>query len=213
MSVAPELGVIRKNLVNMGRLAKSSMKISIEALMSRDSGLCDQVESIEKESDHLNLDVEDMCFEVLSSQKLHGKTFRFVTNALYISGRFERIADHAVEIAEYCRRGLPKPLFEPILDLPEIRQIVEEMIDMVLEALSRDEIVSMEKIRAKDRDMKNLGETIYGNFVSYIRQHPEAFDDAMLQLRILLTLERIGEVACKIASKIVYVEEGKRVWL
>lgn len=213
MSGLSQIGTIRKKVLRIGELAKTSIRVSLEALTNRDAGLCDEVREIEKETDFQNLELEDVCLEVLSSHKLPIKPFRFVATSMNISGRFERIADLAVEISEYTMRGLPKPLPEPSADIVNMGRIVEDVIDTDLEALSEDTVVSMEKLRSKGRDMKNLYEKIYGKFVSYIHQHPESFDDAMLQLKIASTLERAGEVACKIGNRIVYIVEGKRIWV
>jgi len=209
----PEIETIRKKVLEIADLARRSIRISVKALMNRHSGLCDQVKEIEKETDFINVETEDKCLEVLASHELPAKLFRFVAASIDISSRFERIADLAVEICEYCIRGLPKPIPEPSFDTQKMGKIFEDMIDIDIEALSRDAVVSVEKLRNKENDMKQLYEKIHANFVSYVHKHPESFDDAILLLKIASALERAGELTCKIANRIVYAVEGRRIWL
>jgi len=208
-----EIETIRRKVLRTGELAKRSVQVSMDAIMTRDAGLCDRVDDIEKEVDFLNVDVEDSCLETLSSEKLSEKHFRFVATSINIATRFERMTDLTSEICGYCRRGLPKPLLKPSMDLRRIGQTAQDMIDIDLKALSHDLMVSTEELRNRQNHMENVYEAIYGNLVSYVHQHPESFDDAMLIVRIVWSFMRIGELATKIGNRIVYIMEGRRIWI
>ncbi len=197
----------------MGDLAKGALKTSLDALMERDASPCVEVERTERETDFLNLEVEDACLELLSTRRLSERPFRFVATAMKISERFERIADLAVRIADLSKRGLPKPLLKPSNHLFAMGQIAQEMIDIDLEAISKDTTVAIDKLRGKDDAMDSLYERVYGDLVALVHQNPRAFDDAMLLLTIALTLERIGDMVCKIGNRLIYIAEGKRVWI
>jgi phosphate transport system protein len=208
-----EFKIIRQKLLRIGELAKNAVNVSMDALRKRDASLCNRVNHVEKETDFLNVDVEDTCLEILSSHKLQSKAFRFVATAMNISSRFERVADHAVEIAEHCRRGLPKSLIPPSVYILKMGEVANAMIDINLEAISKDSMIPIEDLERKQREIIDLYETVYGSFVSFIHENPEAFDDAMLLVKVALDLRRIGELAVKIGNRVVYIMEGRRTWI
>jgi phosphate uptake regulator len=117
MNDFPEFEKIKEKILDIAKLARRAVHTSVEALIKRNSGLCDKVNRIEKETDFINTECEDLCYEILASRKLPTESLRFVTTAINISGRFERTADLAAEICQYSIRGLPKPLPEPALDI------------------------------------------------------------------------------------------------
>jgi phosphate transport system protein len=208
-----EIENIRRKVLRTGELVKRSVQVSMDAIMSRDAALCDRVDDTEKEVDVLNMDVEDSCIETLFSKRLTGKNLKFVAMFMNISARFERMTDLTSEICGYCKRGLPKPLLGPSVNLRRMSQTAQDMIDSNLKALSEGITVSIEDLTNRQNDMKNVYEATYGNLVSYVHRHPESFDDAMLIVRIVWNFLRIGELAIKIGNRIFYVMEGKRIWI
>ena len=73
--------------------------------------------------------------------------------------------------------------------------------------------LSQEQFKSKDDNIDDIYNDIYGRIVSIVHENPKSFDDAILFLMIAQTLERIGDIACKMANRIIYIVEGKRVWL
>jgi phosphate transport system protein len=204
---------VRVKLLEIGKLGKDALNLSIKGLMERDAGLSEKIQEMETHSDLMNVEVEDRCLTLLSTQILSGSSFRFVSMAIKISERFERIADLALEITNLSKRGLPKQLLAPSKDLPKMSIIASEMIDLNLDALSRKRGAHSERLRELDEKMIRLAEQICGNLVANVHQNPHSFDDAILLLSIMTILERIGEIACKIGNRIIYATEGKRIWI
>ena len=209
----PELEVIKRKTLRAGELAKRSIQMSVDAILFRDPSLCNHVGDIEREVDFLNVDVEESCLKVLSLGNLSERTFRLAATLIDVSSRFERITDLGSEICDYFKRGLPKPLLKPFLDLQKMNEAVHEMIDIDLRALSKDLTVSVEEMKNKQGDMVTHYEAIYRDIVSYVHQHPASFDDAILMVSILGNLVRIGELAMKIGNRIIYIVEDRRIWL
>ncbi|MFQ6075368.1 MAG: phosphate uptake regulator PhoU [Candidatus Bathyarchaeia archaeon] len=213
MEARHEFEKVRGKVLEMGRLAKSALKMCLDGLMERDISLCDKVSGVEREADFLNLEVEDLCLDALSARRLSGRDFRFMATMMKVSERFERMTDLTVKIADLSRRGLPKPLLKPASDLRSMGSTAQEMIDITLHAISTDATVSTEELEGRDDVIDDLYEDLYGKLISCVHQNPQCFDDAVLLLIIAVTLERIGDLACKVGNRIVYIAEGKRVWM
>lgn len=204
---------VLKRVLEIGDQAKRGLRLSMKALVERDAGLFEEVYKAESRTDHLNLEIEELCLRALSRRDLSEKDFRFFANVLRVSERFERVGDLSVNIAEQTRRGLPKPLLKHHKNLSSMSEIALEMLDMDLEALSKARSVSEEELKIKSHAIDDLYEEVYGRLVAHVHENPDSFDDAILLLNIASTLERIGEIACKIANRVVYIAEGRRVWL
>lgn len=213
MEKREEYDEVLKKVLELGEQAKKGLRMSMKALVERNAGLCEEVDEAERRTDYLNLEIEELCLKTLSKGVLSKKDFRFFANILRISGRFERMGDLSVEITEQCRRGLPKPLLKPYKTLSSMSEIALEMLDMNLEAIFKGKSVSEEEFKLKVNTIDDLYEDIYGQLVAHVHQNPKSFDDAILLLNIALTLERIGDIACKIANRVIYMVEGRRVWI
>ena len=204
---------VLKKVLEIGDQAKNALRLSMKGLIERDIKSCEGVEKIEEKTDYLNFEIEELCLKTLANSVLSDKDFRFFATMLRISERFERIGDLSVKIAEQARRSLPKPLIKHYKNLSSMSKLVFEMLDINLEAIYRNKSVSEEEIRVKDNAIDFLYEDIYGRLVAYVHQNPKSFDDAILLLNIASTLERIGDISCKIANRVIYMVEGRRVWL
>lgn len=205
--------LVLKKLEELGREAVRSLEISVKSLLERDAGHFEEIDQIERKTDYLNVEIEELCLAALMTRELSKEDFRFFAGTIGIAQRFERVADHSVEISEQCRRGLPKPLLKPSDRLSAMNKIAVEMLDMNIEAILKGRSPPQERIREKGHEINDLYSDIYGRLVAYVHQDPRSFDDAILLLDIARTLQRIGDIAGKIANRIIYIYEGKRVWL
>ena len=74
--------------------------------------------------------------ELLALQQPIAGDLRFITTAMKITPDLERIADHAVNIAEQALELNSEPPLSPFVDLPLMAQRAQEMVRGALDALA-----------------------------------------------------------------------------
>ncbi|NBO63908.1 MAG: hypothetical protein EBU88_03465, partial [Acidobacteria bacterium] len=97
----PQLAVkeLRDHLLLMGGEVERAIDQATKALIQRDSEAAQQVLRDDDRVDQLELEADQLCFNLLSSQLTVGEELRFVVTAIKITPILERIADHASSIA------------------------------------------------------------------------------------------------------------------
>jgi phosphate transport system protein len=88
------------------------------------------VDRIEEESDLLNLKIDDNCFKITALQQPVARDLRFIAMMIKISDNYERICDLAQKIADIARKYEEKPLLKPLIDIPRMAEMIQEMINV-----------------------------------------------------------------------------------
>ncbi|MBI4344155.1 MAG: phosphate signaling complex protein PhoU [Euryarchaeota archaeon] len=208
-----ELEEIKQDVIKMGKLAKEAVYTSVRSLAEQDLQLVDKVFAVEDETDVLNLSIEDRCLRLTALQQPVARDLRFIAAMMRISYNFERMADHAAKIAEITKKTASKPLLKPLIDIPRMAGIISEMVDINLQAIAARDVKPTEELSKKDDLVDALYEQVYKELLTFMIKDPKTIDDATHLLIVALYLERIGDIACTTGSRIVYMIEGRRVWI
>ena len=204
---------IRGDVLKLGDIARRAVLLSVEALKERDMEKASQVEELEEKSDILNLNIDESALKLMALQQPVARDLRFVNAMIKISDNFERIADLALKIAEIAQKYEKRALLKPLIDIPRMAATIAEMIDMDLEAIEKHVSPSTEILVEKDDLLDGLYTQIYNELISFMVRDPRKIDDATDLLFVARYLERIGDIAAKTGARVVYMVEGRRVWV
>ncbi len=204
---------IRSEVIRLGGIAKQAVLMSVEALKERDMQKAARVDELEEESDILNLHIDENSLKLMALQQPVARDLRFVNAMIKISDNFERIADLAQKIAEIAKKYEERELLKPLIDIPRMASTIAEMIELDLEAIERHVSPDTEKLVEKDDLLDELYAQIYNELISFMLRDPRTIDDATDLLFVARYLERIGDIAAKTGARVVYMVEGRRVWV
>ena len=204
---------IRSEVIELGNVAKQAVLLSVEALKERNMQKARKVEELEEKSDLLNLDIDESALKLMALQQPVARDLRFVNAMIKISDNFERIADLALKIAEIAQKYEEKELLKPLIDIPRMAATIAEMIDLDLAAIEKHESPDTDKLVEMDDFLDDLYTQIYNELISYMLRDPRRIDDATDLLFVARYLERIGDIAAKTGARVVYMVEGRRVWV
>ena len=132
-----ELHTIKDRLLAMGSLAETMIHQSVRALVERDESLIQGVLVHEEEMDLLCIEIDDRCFTRLALQQPMASDLRFLVASIKINSDLERIADQAVSIVLRARTLLHEPQVKPLIDIPRMAALAQEMVRRSLDAFVR----------------------------------------------------------------------------
>ncbi len=204
---------IRGEVIRLGRIAREAVLLSVEALKERNMEKARRVDELEEESDILNLNIDESALKLMALQQPVARDLRFVNAMIKISDNFERIADLAQKVAEIAKKYEERELLKPLIDIPRMASTIAEMIEIDLEAIERHASPDTSKLVEKDDLLDELYAQIYNELISFMLRDPRTIDDATDLLFVARYLERIGDIAAKTGARIVYMVEGRRVWV
>jgi phosphate uptake regulator len=103
-----------------------------------------------------------------------------------------------------------KAVGEGAIDIPRMSEISQGMLSDCLEAFSTGEIKKLEIFSERDDEIDALFDQIRRELMTILIEKPRGFTNASHLLFVALHLERIGDHACNIASRVIYMVTGER---
>jgi phosphate transport system protein len=205
-----ELRKLQDDLLKMGSLVEEAISLAVNSLAKQDSELAQRVIDGDDRIDEYELEIERNCLRLLALQQPLAKDFRIIGTALKIITDLERMADHAVDIAEITLSMADQPLIKPLVDIPRMAQIAKEMTRDSLNAyVNQDKDLAYAMIK-RDDEVDHLYNQIFRELLLIMMEDPKKINQATLLSIVGLHLERIADHATNLGEWVIYMVTGVR---
>ena len=205
-----DLEKLKEEVLRMGELAKESAKNAIKALVQRDTELASRIIKENVTIDELEFDIENRCMKLLALQQPMAVDLRTIGTCMKVITDFDRISDLAGDIAEIVIRIADEPHVKPLIDIPRMSELSQGMIADCLKAFSSGDIKMLEDFSERDDVIDALFDQVRRELMVIMIENPKCIANASHLLFVALHLERIGDHACNIASRILYMVTGEK---
>jgi phosphate transport system protein len=121
---------------------------SITALVSRRPSLADSVVGRDLTLDALEIEIDELCYEILALEKPVACDLRFVATALKIVKDIERVGDIAVNIAERTIELTEHSELKHLVTLPRMAEDAQNILRRSLDARKLDERLAVAVIES-----------------------------------------------------------------
>ena len=206
-----QLQELRERLLAMGSLAETMIVKSVKALVERSEAIVQEVFSHEEEMDQRCIEIDERCFALLALRQPMASDLRFIAATIKINSDIERIGDLAVNIAHAARSLITQPAVKPLIDIPRMAQLCQEMVKRSLDAfVARDAELARIVIESDD-PIDQLRDQIFRELLTYMMTDPTTVPRALDLILVSRYLERIADHATNIAEDVVYIVRGEDV--
>lgn len=207
-----ELKELNKEILRMGASAEEAIFKSVEALKNRDEGLAKSVIANDDSIDRLELEIDEKCMDLIARYQPMAKDLRFITTGMKINTELERIADIAVDIAQRTLELVDKPLLKPLIDIPKLTAIAQNMVKMAIDSFVNGDIELAKKVVLSDSEADQLRDLIQKELVEdYMMKDASTAPRAVQLLLITRFLERICDHTTNIAEDVIYMVQAEVV--
>jgi len=203
------LEAIRDDLLRLTSMVDSAIVRSIRALVERDCDLAQQVSIDDAALNVIRYGLEDRAYTMIATQHPIGQDLRAAVAAVSVATNLERMGDHAAGIARLTLRLCDQPLIKPLVDLPNMADIVRYMMRDAVNAYLRRDVALAEQVVAQDVQINRLHNQIYHELLTYMTRDPSIIERATFLLWVSHSLERIGDRAKNICERAIYVTTGE----
>lgn len=205
-----ELKDLQHHLMAMGVAVEEAIFDAVKSLADKDSTMARRVISNDDLIDAMEHKIEEACLRLLALQQPMASDLRVIGTALKIVTDLERMADHAVDIAEVTLRLEGQPLIKPLIDIPAMADIAKTMTRSALNAyIHRDQEAALAMIRMDDK-MDGLYKSIFNELLLMMSEDPSIVTQATYLLHVALHLERIGDHCTNLGEWVIYMLTGVR---
>lgn len=200
---------IKQKVLRMGALVENIIATTMTALLEQNLDLARKVCEMDDEIDQLDLEIEKECIMLLALQQPLAKDLRTIASVLKIITDLERMGDNAVNIAEVTLEIGNEPIFKPLVDIPKMAVIAQEMIKMSLEAFVNEDVALAEKAAGRDEEVDRLYDTVLTDILNIIVSQKELAKQGTKLMFIARYLERTADHSTNICERTIYMITGE----
>jgi phosphate transport system protein len=206
-----KLQSLQERLLLMGRLSESMIQIALRILVERNEALGEELIRKEHEVNELQIEIDDTAVKLTALQQPVGGDVRFLFMASRIATELERIADQAVNIMENAHHVLKAAPLKPLVDLPVMGEIAEQMVRNSLQSLIDKDCALAGQVFEEEKKVDAHRDQIFRVLLTYMMADPGTIQRALALILISRNLERVGDHATNIAEEVIYLVEGREV--
>jgi phosphate transport system protein len=206
-----ELQALKNRLLTMGALVEERVHQSVRSLIDRRLDEAEAVIAADKEVNELQIDIDDRCLKLLATQSPLAIDLRLITAAMKINADLERIGDQAVNIAENVIKLLPQPPLKPLIDIPRMAELAQQMTRDALDAFVKKDPALARDVLRRDDEVDSLKDQVFRELLTYMMADPGTIQRALSLILISRNIERIADHATNIAEDVIFLVEAKDV--
>lgn len=204
-----QLQQLQQRIVCMGNLVSEMIDQATLSLARKDSDLARRVIAADDEIDTMLIEVQMKSMQLLALQQPMARDLRRIGTGIKIVTDLERIADHATDIAEVTLKLEGEPLIKPLVDIPRMAGLAQEMTRLALAAyVNQDEQMARSMIEM-DHQVDAIYRNMFDELLGFMERDPAAVRQATYLLHVAAYLERVADHATNVGEWTIYMLTGE----
>lgn len=208
-----DLHKLKQDVLDMGSVAEGMIRKAMGVLVARRPDLIGEIMADEDKLDAYQRSIDNETGRLFAIFGPVAHDLRFLLMITRINAEIERIGDHVVNI---CRdyqalQLLEAPPIKPLVDLPRMAGIVEQMLHRALEALRKDSEDDAEVVIQTDDQVDRLNDQIFCELLAYMLGDPRNIRQSLGLILTGRSFERIADRAVNVAEDVIYILRGEDI--
>ncbi len=208
-TIDAELEGLRRNLLNLANLAGEAVKKALWALCEQDKALAREVIDADDDLDRRALRIDEDCLRFIARFQPVAQDLRTVSAISHMAIDLERIGDLGVNVAKSAVRLADRPFVKPLIDIPRMGEILQEMIDAAMRAFINGDAEEAKRACAMDDTIDDLERQVFREMLLMMMEKPRIIEDGTALITVARTLERAADHVTNLAERVLYVITGK----
>ncbi|MCR9104088.1 MAG: phosphate signaling complex protein PhoU [Gammaproteobacteria bacterium] len=207
-----ELESLRNHMLEMGGKVENQLKSALDAVVMLDSGEAELVVARDNEVNQMEMAIDDECATIIARRQPTASDLRLVIAIIKVNTDLERIGDEAAKVAKQVIR-ITEAGASPssCVELKHIGNRVADMLQQSLDAFARLDVEQAIAVLKRDREVDKEYGSAMRSLVTFMMEDPRAISSILNEMWALRSLERIGDHACNIAERVIYLVKGHDV--
>jgi phosphate transport system protein len=196
-------------IVKMGSSTDSALSFAMQSVLERDTSLANRVIADDDEIDLLENEIDKLATDIMVLRQPAARDLRFTVTVLHSAPVFERIADHAVNIAKHAKNLNEEPPLGSYIDLQKMGDLTQKMVHDSLQSLISRDLEKARQTIKNDDEVDDLFHSIHDEILEIMQSDTGTIKRGTEFLFIIKHLERIADYATNICEMTIYMIEGR----
>jgi len=191
-----------KQVIRMGEVTLENAKCAMEALLEKDSQKAQNVFEKEKVIDKMEYLITNYLVKI-SNLSLSEKQQMIVNHMFYTVNNFERVGDHAENIAELAEKSIDKNLQfteEAMTEMKKMSHAAMESFKNSLLARSTENVEYIRKVVKWEETVDDMEEEYREHHIIRLSKNKCSSESGVVFVDLLVNLERISDHSINIAN-------------
>ncbi len=206
----PEMDELKAKLVGYSRFVEGMIGKSRQALVARQATvLAEIIEDDEPRANDTEISMEAECTAVIARHQPMARDLRAILMILRIVNDLERIADHAVNIAEAVRDHINGTVIAPDDAVLTMFDRATRMMDDAIRAFIDGDSALGQRVCLADAEVDALATGILERLSAAMTADAGRIAHNLALLKIAANLERVADLSTNIGEDVIYMAEGR----
>lgn len=206
-----DLEELRLNILDLGKIVDQQIGQAVESLVNQDMELANTVVAGDLAVNDLQAVIEKQCILLIATQQPFARDLRKLVAGFKISIYLERMGDLSVDLAKLTIRVGQEKLIKPLIDIPRMSILVQEMLNRGLKAYIQEDCEAAALMALTDDEIDLIYSQVFEELRLIMMKDPSQVTQANYLLFACRFLERLGDYCTNIAEEIMYLCTGKRM--
>jgi len=201
---------LKSELTQYSALVERMIDKSIRGLLERrKSMLLETMEVDEPEANRMEIALDEHGTILIAQFEPKAKDLRTVLMILRMNNDLERVADHAVNIAESALYLIERPPVKALVDMPKMAEVSKKMLNGSIDSFIHEDVELAEEVCGRDDTVDGLQERILKELIDVMREDPSSIERSFHLVRISKNLERIADLSTNIGEDVIFMSRGR----
>lgn len=205
-----QLTDLKRELAGCATFVEQMIERSIRGLLHNDRKLLERVvESDEPKVNECENRLDELCLNLVAKYQPRARDLRTVLMALGMNKDLERMADHAVNVAEDGLFLIERPRVKPLIDIPRMAEIATGMVRDSIKSFLTEDAKLARSVCERDSIVDDLKEQVVRELVAFMTADPSTIERSIHLLNIAKNLERIADLSTNVGEDVIFMVEGR----
>src|SRR5215204_5997258 len=195
-----ELSSLRDRVLLLGGEAEQALERAMYSLNERDTDVARQVLDHDDQIDHLEVEIDRQCIDIIALRQPAARDLRFVISVAKMAPVIERVADHACNIARAAIDLNNEPGVNSLSELQRMSDHVLNMLRAALDAFTSSDAKAAREVIKSDQVINDLYNQIFQRLISEMASEPARATRNARLIFVAKHLERIGDYVTDICE-------------
>ena len=206
-----EIDKLKNKVQEMGNLAATMLKESIESLKSFDGEKAKEIISLKTKLSNLDSTIEEESLQLIALHQPVASDMRTLGAILKIITYLNRIGRYGKDIAAITIEMEDNKHISELIAIPRMSSKVNEMLKDALSTFDKGDISTIENMSERDTEIDVMRWTIFRECLEFMIEGKENIEKGAYYMMVVRYLERCADHVCKICEKVHYMYTGERV--
>lgn len=204
-----DLNELKRMFLRLGKMSVDAVARSIWALEKLDFSTARNVVDGDDVLDELAESIEEHSMNFGARYQPLGQDLRTIISIMHMTVDLERIGDYGVNIARAALSLEGKQLIKPLIDIPRMADLLQEMLNKALTAFDVCDPEIAKEVFKLDEQVDALEKQIMRELFTMVMERTDRLEQAFILINVGRTLERAGDHLTNVAERVVYMCTGK----